>query len=330
MTKPKAPRPHHGGFILLVVLGAILILSTLLFGFHRTVRARLTTVHSFYRAEQASHSARAGLNIAVAAVGSAEDVCHDSRFSKLVAGETSVPVAEGTCSVTIVEEDGFLNVNCLRRKTGELDRTRIDQLLRLIDLLNRQQPDAPRIEYGIVPAIIDWIDTDDDLTHLPFVQHDNLGVEDDYYRTLQPPRRCRNEPVSLIDELLPVKGMTPNTLARLRASLTTFGDGKVNINAAPKVVLESLNEQMSPAVAQMIMNRRRLKPFTNAGELRELPGMTDNLYLAIKDTVTTGQQERYYRVLSRGTVENLSVCVEGVLRRNTQAGNVDILQYREL
>ncbi len=328
--KPKASKPHDSGFILLVVLGAILVLSTLLFGFHRTARARLATTHSFCRAEQAGNNARAGLNIAVAAVRSAEDVCHESRFSKLVTGQMSIPVGEGTCSVTVAEEDGFLNVNALRRKTGELDRTRIDQLLRLIDLLNRQQPDAPRIEYGIVPAIIDWIDTDDDLTHLPFVQHDNLGVEGDYYRTLQPPRRCRNEPVHLLDELLPVKGMTPQALARLRGSLTTFGDGKVNINATGKLVLESLNEQMSPAVAQMIMNRRRVRPFTNIGELRDLPGMTDNLYLAIKDTITTGQEERYYRVLSRGTVENLSVCVEAVLRRNTQAGTVDILQYREL
>lgn len=325
-----AQKPDRNGFILIIVLGAVLILSTLLFGFHHTVQAKLTTVHSFYRAEQAGNCARAGLNIAVAAVRTAEDLCQDNRFSKLVTGETQVPVADGTCSVTVVEENGFLNVNCLRRPTGELDRTRIDQLLRLIDLLNRQKPDAPRIEYGIVPAIIDWTDHDDDLTHLPFVQHDNLGAEEDYYRTLEPPRRCRNEPVDVIDELLQVKGMTPDALGRLRGSLTTFGDGKVNINAAPKLVLESLNEQMNPAVIQMILNRRGLKPFTSIAELREMPGMTDNLYLAIKDTITTGQEQRYYRVLSRGTVKDLSVCVEAVLRRNTQAGNVDMVQYREL
>jgi len=330
MIKPKTLKRDRNGFILLVVLGAILILCVLLFGFHHVVQVRLATAQSFGRAEQAGNNARAGLNIAVAAVRSAEDICRDSRFSKLVTGETSIPIAGGTCSVTILEENGFLNVNYLRRKTGELDRTRIDQLLRLIDLLNRRQPDAARIEYGIVPAIIDWIDDDDDLTHLPFVQRDNLGAEEDYYRTLEPARYCRNEPLDLIDELSPVKGVTPTALTRLRDSLTTFGDGKVNINAAPKLVLESLNEQMSPAVVQMIMSRRRLKPFANITELRELPGMTDNLYLAIKDTVTTGQQERYYRVLSRGTAEDLTVCVEAVLRRNTQAGNVDILQYREL
>jgi len=327
--KPNAPKIDPRGFILVVVLGAVVILAAVLFGFHHTVQAKLGTVHSFYRVEQASNCARAGLNVAVAAVRTTEDLCQDSRFSKLVTGEVPVAVAEGTCTVTIVEENGFLNVNRLKRETGELDRTRIDQLLRLIDLLNRQKPDAPRIEYGIVPAIIDWTDRDDDLTHLPFVQRDNLGAEADYYGTLDPPRRCRNGPVDVIDELRPVKGMTPGALARLRDSLTAFGDGKVNINAAPKLVLESLSEQMNPAVIQMILNRRQLKPFTSINELREVPGMTDNLYLAIKDTITTGQKERYYRVLSCGTVGDLSITVEAVLRRNTQAGSVDIIQYRE-
>ncbi len=328
--KPNAPKPDPNGFILIVVLGVIIALAALLFGFHRTVQAKLGTVHSFYRVEKAVSCARAGLNVAVAAIRTSQDLCYDSRYAKLVAGEISIPVAEGTCSLTVVEESGFLNVNCLKRKTGELDRARIDQLLRLIDLLNRQKTDAPRIEYGIVPAIIDWTDRDDELTHLPFVQRDNLGAEDDHYGTLNPPRRCRNGPVDVIDELLPVKGMTPEALARLRDLLTTFGDGRVNINAAPKLVLESLSEQMSPAVVQMILNRRRLKPFASIVELREMPGMTDNLYQVIKDTICTGQEERYYRVLSRGTVEDLSISVEAVLRRNTQAGNVDIIQYREL
>ncbi len=61
-----------------------------------------------------------------------------------------------------------------------------------------------------------------------------------------------------------------------------------------------------------------------------MPGMTDNLFQTIKDTITTGKEERYYRVLARGTIEDLSITVEAVLRRNTQAGNVDIVQYREL
>jgi general secretion pathway protein K len=328
--RPNELKHRQNGFILIVVLGTVVILSALLFGFHHTMRTKLGTVHSLAKAEQAGNCARAGLSIAVAAIRTAEDLRGDSRVSKLAAGESTVAVGDGTCSLTIVEEDGFLNVNRLRRETGELDRARINQLLRLIDLLNRQKPDSPRIPYGIVPAMIDWIDQDSDVTHLPFVNNDNLGAEESYYASLDPPRRCRNRPLDVVDDLLEVKGMTPEALGRLRGWLTTFGDGKVNINAAPKLVLESLCEQVSPALVEMIVSRRRVKPFRSIAELKDLPGMTDNIYRAIKDTITTGQQDRYYRVVSRGIVEDLGFTVEAVLRRNTQAGNVDIVQYREL
>jgi len=328
--KRNARKTDPSGFILIVVLGAVLTLSALLFGFHHTVRMKWGTVQSFYRTEQAWNCARAGLNVAVAAISETDDPLRDSRLSKLAAGESNIPVADGTCSITIVEENGFLNVNCLKRKSGQLDRTRIDQLLRLIDLSNRQKTGGVRIDYGIVPAIIDWIDPDSDVTYLPFVQYDNVGAEDDYYRTLNPPCRCRNDAVNTVDDLLMVKGMTPETLDRLRESLTTFGDGKVNINAAPKLVLECLSEQMSPALVQMILKRRTLKPFANIAELKDVPGMTDNVYQAIKETITTGQADRYYRVTSRGTVDDLSITVQAVLQRNMQAGTVDIIQYREL
>jgi general secretion pathway protein K len=328
--KQNAIKSRQNGFILIVVLGVIVILSVLLFGFHRVTRAKLDAVHSLARAEQAGNCARAGVSIAVAAVRASDDFRHDSGLSKLAAGENAIPVGEGVCSLTIMEEDGFLNVNSLRRQTGELDRARIDQFLRLIDLLNRQKGDSPRIGYGIVPAMIDWIDQDSDVTHLPFITNDNLGAEEAYYSNLDPPRRCRNRPVDVVDDLLGVKGMTPEALGRLRDLLTTFGDGRININAAPKQVLECLCEQMSPALVEMIVSQRRLKPFSNIVELKDVPGMTDNIYQAIKDTITIGQEDRYYRVVSRGIVEDLSFTVEAVLRRNTQAGNVDIVQYREL
>jgi general secretion pathway protein K len=327
--RQNTPQTRQNGFILIVVLGAVVVLTVLLFGFHRTTRVRLGAANDLAKAEQAGNCARAGVSVAVAAIGATGDPRSESRLSKLLAGETTIPVGDGACTLTIMEEAGFLNVNSLQRQTGELDRARIDQFLRLIDLLNRQKPGLPRISYGIVPAMIDWIDQDGDVTYLAFVNDDNVGAEEGYYSSLDPPRHCRNRPADVVDDLLGAKGMTPETLGRLRESLTTFGDGKVNINAAPKLVLESLCEQMSPALVEMIVSQRRLKPFRSIVELKDVPGMTDNIYQTIRDTITTGQEDRYYRVLSRGTVQDLSFTAEAVLRRNTQAGNVDIVQYRE-
>ena len=58
--------------------------------------------------------------------------------------------------------------------------------------------------------------------------------------------------------------------------------------------------------------------------------MTDNIYQSIKDSITTRSQDAYYRVTSQGNVADRSSKIEAVLRRNAEAGNVDIVLYREL
>lgn len=328
--RPHVLKHRQSGFILIVVLAAVVLLSALLFSFNYTARAKLDATYSFYKVEQARNCARAGLNMAVAAIGDTNDLRADRRYSKLLTGEDSFRVGDGTCSVTIVEESGLLNINNLKSKSGQLDRTRIDQLLRLIDVSNRHKRSDRPIGYGIVPAIIDWTDPDNDVTHLPFVKQESVGAEEDYYRTCESPYHCRNRAMDTIDELRWVKGVTPEAFNHLRDLLTSLGDGRVNINAAPQPVIECLSEQMDSALAQMIVRRRHSRPFESAAELKDVPGVTDNIYQAIKGTITVRPQERFYRVMSQGDAENRSCRIEAVLRRNTQAGNVDIVLYREL
>jgi len=152
---------RRDGFVLIVVLGTVLLLSTLLFGFSLSARRKLEAADSFYRTEQARSCARAGLHIAIAAIAEANDLYTDPRFSTLTTKDSAFAVADGSCSITIA---------FLKDKDGRLNRTRIDQVLRLIDLLNRRAEPAERIGYGIVPAMIDWIDADDEVTSLPFVR----------------------------------------------------------------------------------------------------------------------------------------------------------------
>jgi type II secretory pathway component PulK len=321
---------RRDGFILIVVLGAILALSALLFGFHQATCRSLAAADSIWRTEQLRHCAWAGLQVAVAAVRDANDPCQDPRFSKLLTGENRFAIGDASCSVSMTEENGLLNVNRLKNTDGQLDRRRIDQFLRLIDLLNRERGQAERIGYGIVPAVIDWTDGDDEVTCLAFVRQENLGAENDYYETQNPPGLCRNEPVDMVDELLEVKGITPENWRRLRPFLTCVGDGKININAAPQLVLESLSEQVDAALAQMIVKQRKLKPFANTAELKTVPGMTDKVFQSLKDAITVNPAERYYRVTAQGNAGQRQCTIEALIRRNTQAASVDILLYHEL
>ncbi len=322
-------RHRQGGFILIIVLGAVLTLSALLFGFNQAARTNLNVADSLCRTEQLRNSAWAGLQIAVAAIRDTDNIYAEPRFANLLSGENAFPIGDTSCSVTITEESGLLNVNRLKDENGQLNRKRVDQFLRLIDLLNRRENDSQRIGYGVVPALVDWVDADDEVTHLPFVQGENMGAENDHYQTQDPPYSCRNEPIAMLDELRWVKGATPEALRRLRPLLTCMGDGRININAAPKLIIESLSERIDAALAQMIVNQRRLKPFETTTELRNVPGMTDNVCQAIQGIITVSPDERYYRVVSRATAQDRKYTIEAVLRRNTQAGNVDTILYRE-
>ncbi|MFB0524811.1 MAG: general secretion pathway protein GspK [Phycisphaerae bacterium] len=321
---------QQSGFVFIVVLCTIILLEVLLLGFNFRCRASLRAVDHLRRSQQALNCARAGLNIAIAAIKDTPDIHTNKTLLDPLSGQNSVTVGDGQCLITVTEESGKLNVNLLKDKNGKLNRIRIDQLLRLIDLLNREQPGDSDIGYGLAPAIIDWTDDDEQVTCLEFVKHQNLGAESDYYSKLEPPYKCKNKPLEVIDEMLLIKDVTAESFDRLRAYLTVNGDGKININFAPKLVIESLSQKMDTALARMIVDRRKIKPFESIMELRDVPGMTDSIYQSIKNTVTVSPEDQYYRIESQGNVGHVGCTIDAILRRNPETKSVEVVFYKEL
>jgi general secretion pathway protein K len=229
----------------------------------------------------------------------------------------------------LTEETGRININFLKTPDGQENRAAIDQLLRLIELLNHRQPEKP-IPYDIVPSLIDWTDADEHVTCLPFVKNHNLGAESDYYTTLSPPYKAANSPFDSIDQLLLVKGVPPAAFKTLQPFLTIYGDGQININTAPLPVLESMSEKMDPALAKLIIERRNIKPFQSIEELHNLPAMTDEIYQAISRTATVRPTTPCYQVVSRATAGRAAVTIAAVLKPDSQTGFVEVLSYKEL
>ncbi len=318
------------GFILLVVLGAVLALSAMLFGFAHTTRTRLAEAEGFHRTEQARQGAWGAVQIAATLIRDVNDFWADSQTAKLLSDETTFTVGDVNCCLALTAENGLLNVNGLKGTDNQIDRQRVDQFLRLIDILNRQQRDLPPIGYGIVPAILDWIDSDDDVTHLNFVQQENTGAENAYYQMRTPASACRNGPLDSLEELLQVKGMTPETFARLRPYLTCVGDGKIDLNAAPKIILQSLSEQMDATLAEMIVRQRAAAPFKSLADLRRVPGMTESVARDIQNLATVRPTKSFFRVRAQGEVQDHRATLEALLQKNPQAAAVGIVQYREL
>jgi general secretion pathway protein K len=310
---------RNKGFVLVVVICMIMAMTGLVLAFNRRARAGVQTADALRKSVQALCCARSGLAMAEALIRSGV---------ASLEYKTSINLGDGSCRMELSDEQGKLNLNRLADPNGRLERTRIDQVLRLIDLTHRDDAGEP-MGYGIVPAIIDWIDSDDRTTCLDFVERQNTGAESDYYLGLEPPYRCANRPLEAPEELLLVKGLTSQVYRRLAPYVTVYGDGLVNINTAPKRVIESLCERMDPALTQVIVERRRVRPFRSLEELRQVPGMTGVVFDRIQPLITMESTGLYYRLQATGQVDNLSRTVSAILRKNTGHGTVDIVSYRE-
>jgi general secretion pathway protein K len=317
------------GFIVIVVLCMVMLMSVLLLGFHYKARMGLRCVDDFRKSEQARQCARAGFNIAIAAFRSSTDSHTNTPWLSLLSGERTFVVGEGTCEVTVRGETGKLNVNLLKDKSGKLNRVAIERILRLFDLLNCQKGDYAQINYSLAPALIDWTDRDDEVTILPFVRCQAEGAERGDYGRLDSSGLCRNGPFETTEEILLVKGMTPEIFERLSDYVTVYGDGKVNVNYAPALVLQTLSEEMDTALAQRIVDRRQLQFFESITELRGLPGMTESIYDAIRRDTTVEPLTDCYQVIARGRWDQANRTIVAMLGTDTVTGDVEAILYKE-
>lgn len=104
-------------------------------------------------------------------------------------------------NVVLEDESQKLNVNTAKE----------EDLAAVLASLGVQEPDA------LAQAILDFCDWDN--APRP------LGAEDDYYLSLTPPYKPLNRPFRRFEELLLVRGMTPELWWRLLPHITLWGGG---------------------------------------------------------------------------------------------------------
>jgi len=329
---------------LIAVLLIMVVLSAIILEFNYASRINLHIADNSYKSRQAFNCAASGINIAVAVLRKHPDFYTDDSIKELLTGKTQLQIEEGYCTLYVEEENAKININQLKTRDNQVVRRRVNQMLRLIDVLNSQYGEKAPISYGIVPAIIDWVDTDDYVTRLGFVKWENEGAEEDYYDQLEVPYLCKNGPFDMLGELLLVKGMTreifegrPGDESRavmpvpgMREFLTIYGDGKIDINHAPAEVIQSLSEGIDSALAQIIVARRELGPFRSVQELAAIPGMTPEIFRAIRESVTVRPATRYYRVVATGVVDDFTRKIQVIIGGGSSRGRARILLWEEL
>ena len=215
-------------------------------------------------------------------------------------------LGEGRIIIDIIPEPARRNVNQL--KTEE----EWERVLEVGGIPEEWWPE-------LIESVLDWIDKDS-------VARIDGAETEDYYDTLDSPYRAKNGPLDTVGELLLVKGFTPTILSGgttnlgsradepivisgIEDLLTTYGDGKVNVNAAGPRVLMTLPE-VDELVAGAVIEERE-GWLDEAGEnedtsfksIADLTGRIPDLDPAVKKYITT--DSKIYRVHSVGDVSGV-------------------------
>jgi len=191
--------------------------------------------------------------------------------SQWAMGASFQTLNEATMRTSITDEYGKINLNAvITYDNGSQQRNDA-----LIDALRQFFALRSSDSYDPVDAIIDWLDYDDMDAEEPD------GAENDYYTSLENPYPCKNGPMDSIEELLLIKGITPELYfgnaeeeqLPLSEYLTVHGDwaGRVNVNTAREEVIAAIiggkTGNMDMAVAQQIYDEARQAPFEDVSRL---------------------------------------------------------------
>ncbi len=282
------------GSILILVLFVLSVLSLTAVGFaYRSGVERRATDHRTIAVQLRAQAASAAAIAIGRLMENTNDFDHRAEpwhtHGPLSAGdwlaEWSASGGEFVTTYAVIDEESKLNVLFAS-----------SQALETLGLTTEQ-----------VDSLLDWMDEDE--TARPD------GAETSYYLQRRPPHRSKNAPLECLEELLAIRGFTANDYygedadhdgildpnendgpvspplddvdGELRLGmislLTTVGDGRINLNTAPRQVLETL--PLSDGAADQIIAYRAFDAqsqgeladhvFASVEDIEQLQGLTD-------------------------------------------------------
>ena len=230
----SSPRNDNRGIALLIVLWVTTILTVMAFSFSVLTRAEGYGTLTFKEGLEKKFLAEAGIErgimeIIFRSVNRNQTLTLEGKeLWKLDGTAYAIDMGSGGCAVRVIDESGKVSLNGLTDSSGII----------LKNLLIRQGNSSENADI-IVDSILDWKDADD--------LHRLSGAENDYYRSLPGPYKARDADFETLEELLLVRGITPEILYGTDETkgiihfLTVHGKtAQVNLNAAPKEILAAL------------------------------------------------------------------------------------------
>ncbi len=309
------------GIALILALLILTILVALILEFDAEARREYRDAAAFRDHVKVSALTRAGVQAARAVL------LRDHKMEKLANQRfdaltdlwalpiTGYQLGDGVLSARIEDETGKLNLNELANVQDPKQRdSKLRRLKRLFELL-RVRPD-------LAEAIADWVDADD-------VPEPN-GAESAYYQTLRPPYMAANAPLQTLSELYLIKGMTKEIVQRLEPYVTVYpqnsADGRVNLNTAEPIVIQTLDPRITAGMAAEIVQGRPYRSVQDLDRISSFEPIAKELRVLQAYTVASNHFSARIGI----TVNDVNKTVHAVLKRDENTGKSSVVFMRML
>jgi general secretion pathway protein K len=276
----------QNGIALMTVLWIMTILLVIVFSFSYMARTETLSIISFKGAMERKFIAEAGIERGITElfyrnVYKNQNVELEGKEVWKIDGTSYTgKLGNGHYTIRITDDSGKIDVNNMTDASAII----------LKNLLTNSGVSAEDADI-IADSVMDWTDADD--------LHRLHGAESDYYMSLPNPYKAKNTPLDTLEELLLVKGMTPEILygSKDKKGLIDFitissqasgSQAMININAAPKEVLIAI-PGMTPEIADGIITFRQNKEM-NEGDMQGILGAN---YGQAAEYITTGDSNLF-------------------------------------
>jgi type II secretory pathway component PulK len=208
------------GFVLVSVLIVVVLLSLAAYKYSELMLAEYHAMDSFARTGQAKSLAKSGVSYTAALLSDTTAFTNTLNgnpwdnpavFQDVLVQDDDTPGRRGRFSVVtlrdpndpsfttqpyrfgVSDEAAKLNLNALLQ-LAPTDTVRLQMLMQI-----------PNMTEDVANCILDWLDP---ASTIPRTN----GAKDEYYTTVDPPCHVKNGPLDSLEELLLVKGVTPQLL----------------------------------------------------------------------------------------------------------------------
>jgi general secretion pathway protein K len=366
MDKGRHKRGSETGIVLVVVLIAIAILSTLVVDLIYFTQVD-TEISANTRDEIiARYIAKSGIQVVAGTLNNSpleglkeiSGVFGDqSGYSKgyWTIRVPSFPVGSGTVSITVIDERSKINLNALvSQTTNQVDLQVLTELRELFRMLGIYSGKSERF----IASLINWLDHPIEGSKTKNDQNP-AGADARFYESLDNPYSIKDGPLDSLEEIRLIDGMESEFFNTIKDYVTVYPrDKRVNFSTASKLVMmaaikgasvsavqgqetgspEEVPDDVAESIAEAVIEARKDEPVIKQKRVREIAQSVDpesKISAGLTGVVLNSGESDVFSVISVGKLGEeespTTSIVKAVIRKSTSldSSRVKIISWKE-